>query len=53
MQPSWNTRLTWQAAAKHKISFYFEDQGKDWDDGRPGVSPESVTKFRYVKNSSS
>jgi hypothetical protein len=50
VQPSWGTRLTWQAAAKHKISFYVEDQGKDWDDGRPAVSPESVTKFRYVKN---
>jgi Carboxypeptidase regulatory-like domain len=42
-----NTRLTYQAAAKHKLSFYYDNQTRDWDDGRAGVSPESVVLYRF------
>jgi hypothetical protein len=30
-QGSGNGRLTWQAAQKHKVNFFFEDQGRDYD----------------------
>jgi hypothetical protein len=42
-----NTRLTVQAADKHKISVYYDNQGRIWDDGRAGVSPESVVAYRF------
>ena len=42
-----NTRLTWQAAQKHKLSFYYDNQARIWDDTRAGVSPESAVAFRY------
>jgi hypothetical protein len=42
-----NTRLTYQAAQKHKVSFYYDNQTRDWDDGRAGVSPESVVRYRF------
>ncbi|MEO8257903.1 MAG: carboxypeptidase regulatory-like domain-containing protein [Acidobacteriota bacterium] len=42
-----NTRLTYQAAQKHKISFYYDNQTRDWDDSRAGVSPESTVLYRF------
>ena len=42
-----NTRLTLQAAQKHKISVYYDNQGRIWDDTRAGVSPESVVAYRF------
>jgi hypothetical protein len=42
-----NTRFTWQAAAKHKVSFYFDNQARIWDDTRAGVSPESAVAYRF------
>jgi hypothetical protein len=42
-----NTRFTWQAAQKHKISFYYDNQERNWDDTRAGVSPESAVAYRF------
>jgi carboxypeptidase family protein len=42
-----NTRLTLQAAQKHKVSFYYDNQWRNWDDGRAGVSPESIVAYRF------
>ena len=42
-----NTRLTWQAAQKHKIAFYYDYQSRIWDDTRAGVSPESAVAYRF------
>jgi hypothetical protein len=42
-----NTRLTYQATQKHKVSFYYDNQTRDWDDARAGVSPESMVLYRF------
>lgn len=42
-----NTRLTLQAAAKHKLSFFYDNQGRIWDDSRPSISPESTVAYRF------
>jgi len=42
-----NTRLTWQAAQKHKLSIYYDNQSRIWDDTRAGVSPESAVAYRF------
>ena len=49
-QNSANTRLTWQAAQKHKISLFYDNQWRTWDDGRAGVSPESFVNYRFPLN---
>ena len=41
-QKGGNARVTWQAAQKHKFSFYYDDQGRIWDDSRATISPEST-----------
>ena len=42
-----NTRFTWQAAQKHKVGFYYDNQSRIWDDTRAGVSPESAVAYRF------
>ena len=42
-----NTRLTWQAAQKHKLAIYYDYQSRIWDDTRAGVSPESAVAYRF------
>ena len=42
-----NTRFTWQAAQKHKIGVYLDNQSRIWDDTRAGVSPESAVAYRF------
>jgi uncharacterized protein (DUF2141 family) len=42
-----NTRLTWQAAQKHKVSVFYDNQGRIWDDSRPTISPESTVAYRF------
>ena len=42
-----NTRFTWQATQKHKVSFYYDNQSRIWDDTRAGVSPESAVAYRF------
>ncbi len=46
-QKSLGARLTLQATPKHKFSIYADNQGRIWDDGRAGVSPESTVAFRF------
>jgi hypothetical protein len=45
-----NVRLTWQAAQKHKISLFYDNQWRTWDDGRANVSPESFVNYRFPIN---
>jgi hypothetical protein len=42
-----NLRLTSQLAAKHKISLFYDNQGRIWDDSRPAISPESTVAYRF------
>jgi carboxypeptidase family protein len=42
-----NTRFTWQAAQKHKVALYLDNQSRIWDDTRAGVSPESAVAYRF------
>jgi hypothetical protein len=46
-QKGGNARVTWQAAQKHKISGYYDDQGRIWDDSRATISPESTVAYRF------
>ncbi|HVZ19644.1 MAG TPA: carboxypeptidase regulatory-like domain-containing protein [Vicinamibacterales bacterium] len=48
-QNSIGARLTGQATPKNKFSFYADDQTRNWDDGRAGVSTESVVAYRFPK----
>ena len=34
-------------AQKHKLSFYYDNQTRVWDDSRAGVSPESTVAYRF------
>jgi carboxypeptidase family protein len=49
-QSSVNTRLTWQANAKNKFSFYGEAQPRDWGTATSTQSPEAASDFKYPKN---
>jgi len=40
-QGSGNGRLTWQAAQKHKVNFFYEDQARDYNWVHTLVAPES------------
>jgi hypothetical protein len=42
-----NLRLTSQLAAKHKLSLFYDNQGRIWDDSRPAISPESTVAYRF------
>jgi hypothetical protein len=44
-----NARLTWQAAPKHKISVYYDNQSRIWDDSRATISPESTVAYRFPR----
>jgi hypothetical protein len=46
-QNMWNARVTYQAAQKHKFSFYYDDQTRNWDDSRATISPESTVAYRF------
>ncbi|MBI4519292.1 MAG: hypothetical protein HY701_00525, partial [Gemmatimonadetes bacterium] len=46
-QNSVNTRATWQAAPRHKVTLYYDAQTRKWDDTRAGVSPESTVAYRF------
>jgi hypothetical protein len=49
-QRSANTRLTWQASQRHKVSFFVDNQWRYWDAVRPGVSPESSVYREFPVN---
>jgi len=42
-----NGRVTGQASQKNKLSVYLDNQTRDWDDSRAGVSPESTVNYRF------
>jgi hypothetical protein len=48
-QESFNTRLTWQAAQKHKLSVYYDHQERNWDNLTPAYSPESATRYEFPR----
>jgi hypothetical protein len=47
VQKGVNLRLTSQLAPKHKLSLYYDNQGRIWDDSRPSISPESTVAYRF------
>ena len=47
LQPDVNGRLTWQAAAKHKIGLFHTHQPRDTFGDRANVSPESMNYFKF------
>src|SRR5687768_6603345 len=49
-QRSGNTRLTWQATQRDKISLFVDNQWRYWDAVRPGVSPESSVYREFPVN---
>jgi len=42
-----NTRLTFQASAKHKISAYYHVSDRFWQDGRPNFSPDAFSQTEF------
>jgi hypothetical protein len=50
LQPDINGRLTWQAAAKQKIGFFYTRQPRDVFGDRANVSPESMNYFKFDKS---
>jgi len=50
VQKSANTRVTWQAAERHKVTGFFEKQWRTWDDGGAGRSPEAFIRYRFPRN---
>jgi hypothetical protein len=40
-------RLNWQVAPKHKVSFYYDQQTRPWNDLRPGAGSESASFWRF------
>ena len=50
VQKSANTRITWQANQRNKITGFFEKQWRTWDDGAAGTAPEAFTRYRFPRN---
>jgi len=48
-QKNGNGRLTWQAAEKQKISFFYDQQSRIWDDNRPLAASESSSWWRFPR----
>ena len=48
-QDSLTARVTWQAAERHKVTFYGDTQSRVWDDARPLQSPEAIVRWRFPK----
>ena len=42
-------RVTWQAAQKHKISGYYDQQTRPWNDLRPNAGSESASFWRFTR----
>jgi hypothetical protein len=51
-QQSGNARLTWQAASRHKFSFFYDQQGRCWCNWPSGglLSPEATYRLEWPKN---
>jgi len=50
VQKSANTRITWQANERNKVTGFFEKQWRTWDDGAANRAPESFTRYRFPRN---
>jgi hypothetical protein len=48
-QDSGNGRLTWQAARKHKVGFFYDQQRRPWNDIRPGAGSEAASFWRFPR----
>jgi carboxypeptidase family protein len=48
-QDSANGRVTWQAAEKHKITGFYDQQRRPWNDLRPGATLEAVSWWRFPR----
>jgi hypothetical protein len=44
-----NTRLTWQATPKNKISIYGDNQWRLWHHVQPTHSPEAASRYEFPK----
>jgi hypothetical protein len=49
VQDSGNGRVTWQAASKHKITGFYDQQRRPWNDVRPGATSEAVSWWRFPR----
>jgi Carboxypeptidase regulatory-like domain len=48
-QDSGNGRITWQVAPKHKVTGFYDQQRRPWDDNRAAVMPESSSWWRFPR----
>jgi hypothetical protein len=48
-QDSGNGRITWQVAPKHKVTGFYDQQRRPWDDLRPGATMEAVSWWRFPR----
>jgi hypothetical protein len=48
-QDSGDGRVTWQVAEKHKVTGFYDQQRRPWDDNRAGVMPESSSWWRFPR----
>jgi hypothetical protein len=46
-QDSGNGRITWQVAPKHKVTGFYDQQRRPWNDVRPGATLEAVSWWRF------
>jgi hypothetical protein len=44
-----NTRLTWQASPRNKISIYGDNQWRTWHHVQPTHSPEAASRYEFPK----
>ena len=49
-QQNVNTRLTWQATPKNKLSFYYDHQERYWVALNAFLSPEATTEYDFPQN---
>jgi hypothetical protein len=49
-QKAGNGRVTWQMGAKQRLSFHYEQQGRDIWSGVALIAPESTGNFMFPKN---
>src|SRR4029453_11449927 len=48
-QDSGNGRVTWQVAPKHKVTGFYDQQRRPWNDLRPGATLEAVSWWRFPR----
>ena len=49
VQDSGDGRITWQATAKDKITGFYDQQRRPWNDVRPGATSEAVSWWRFPR----